>query len=259
MIGSTNNNSMERKVKLKSLNLHITCKICKGYLIDATTVTECLHTFCKSCLVKHLEEDNTCPTCEDVIHVSHPLNYISYDRTMQDIVYKLCPNLQLNEIKREKEFYRKRGLPYPKANIPANNHQTNSNDREVLNSRLLPCNDSSKNGRQVSVDTRLKNTQDKSDCHRSDEQVNIVIENIPGSLEPVKRKYIRCSAHTTVNHIKKFVAKKLFDDYNRYNDIDILCDDHLLGKDHSLKFVAVTRWRYKEPPLKLQYRKRVDF
>lgn len=48
---------------------------------------------CKSCLVKHLEENNTCPTCENVIHQSHPLQYISFDRTMQDIVYKLVPNL----------------------------------------------------------------------------------------------------------------------------------------------------------------------
>lgn len=40
---------MERKIKLKTLNSHITCKICRGYLIDATTVTECLHT-CKYCV-----------------------------------------------------------------------------------------------------------------------------------------------------------------------------------------------------------------
>lgn len=32
-----------------------------------------------------------------MIHQSHPLNYISYDRTMQDIVYKLAPNLQQSE------------------------------------------------------------------------------------------------------------------------------------------------------------------
>lgn len=35
---------MERRISLKSLNPHITCQICKGYLIDATTVAECLHT-----------------------------------------------------------------------------------------------------------------------------------------------------------------------------------------------------------------------
>nr|XP_053631638.1 polycomb group RING finger protein 3-like isoform X2 [Cherax quadricarinatus]XP_053631639.1 polycomb group RING finger protein 3-like isoform X2 [Cherax quadricarinatus]XP_053631640.1 polycomb group RING finger protein 3-like isoform X2 [Cherax quadricarinatus]XP_053631642.1 polycomb group RING finger protein 3-like isoform X2 [Cherax quadricarinatus] len=85
---------MERRIKLRTLNEHIVCAICSGYLVDATTVTECLHTFCKSCLVKHLEERNTCPTCDIVIHQSHPLNYISFDRTMQDIVCKLVPLLQ---------------------------------------------------------------------------------------------------------------------------------------------------------------------
>ena len=49
---------------------------------------------CKSCLVKHLEENTTCPSCNMVIHQSHPLQYISFDRTMQDIVYKLVPDLQ---------------------------------------------------------------------------------------------------------------------------------------------------------------------
>lgn len=47
--------------------------------------------------MKHLEENKTCPTCENVIHQSHPLQYISFDRTMQDIVYKLVPNLQESE------------------------------------------------------------------------------------------------------------------------------------------------------------------
>lgn len=50
--------TMERRIKLKTLNEHIMCAICSGYLIDATTVTECLHTckfimvlFCWSCYV----------------------------------------------------------------------------------------------------------------------------------------------------------------------------------------------------------------
>ena len=52
---------LDRKCKLRTLNEMITCKICHGYLVDATTVTECLHTFCKSCIVKHLEDSNECP------------------------------------------------------------------------------------------------------------------------------------------------------------------------------------------------------
>ncbi len=35
---------MEQKIKMKELNEFITCSICSGYLINASTVTECLHT-----------------------------------------------------------------------------------------------------------------------------------------------------------------------------------------------------------------------
>ena len=34
----------EVKVKIKDLNEHIVCYLCAGYFIDATTITECLHT-----------------------------------------------------------------------------------------------------------------------------------------------------------------------------------------------------------------------
>ena len=34
------------KIKICDLNQHIVCILCAGYYIDATTVTECLHT-CK--------------------------------------------------------------------------------------------------------------------------------------------------------------------------------------------------------------------
>ena len=34
----------EKPILLADVNDFITCVICKGYLIDATTITECLHT-----------------------------------------------------------------------------------------------------------------------------------------------------------------------------------------------------------------------
>ncbi|XP_050520826.1 polycomb group RING finger protein 3 isoform X2 [Daktulosphaira vitifoliae] len=223
---------MEKLIKLKTLNCHITCKICRGYLVDATTVTECLHTFCKSCLVKHLEENNSCPTCQIVIHQSHPLQYISFDRTMQDIVFKLVPGLQLDEIKREREFYRIRGLPYPKE-VPAG---TEIDDEKMAQD-------------QAAAD---------SDFHRTDEQVNIGLECVASHLKSLKKKFLRVSSQATITHLKKFIAVKVLDGTEKYRDIDILCNDELLGKDHTLKFVYVTRWRFREPPLKLQYRPKLD-
>ncbi len=36
----------ERKILLTDVNEFITCFLCRGYLIDATTIPDCLHT-CK--------------------------------------------------------------------------------------------------------------------------------------------------------------------------------------------------------------------
>ncbi|KTG47608.1 hypothetical protein cypCar_00000639 [Cyprinus carpio] len=103
-------NEEEVKIKIKDLNEHIVCYLCAGYFIDATTITECLHTFCKSCIVKYLQTSKYCPMCNIKIHETQPLLNLKLDRVMQDIVYKLVPGLQESEDKRIKEFYQSRGL-----------------------------------------------------------------------------------------------------------------------------------------------------
>ncbi|XP_051506373.1 polycomb group RING finger protein 1-like isoform X5 [Myxocyprinus asiaticus] len=103
-------NEEEVKIKIKDLNEHIVCYLCAGYFIDATTITECLHTFCKSCIVKYLQTSKYCPMCNIKIHETQPLLNLKLDRVMQDIVFKLVPGLQESEDKRIKEFYQSRGL-----------------------------------------------------------------------------------------------------------------------------------------------------
>ncbi|XP_052772780.1 polycomb group RING finger protein 3-like [Mya arenaria] len=224
---------MEKRAKLKKVNPEITCGLCKGYLVEATTITECLHTFCRSCLVKFLLENNTCPRCGDLIHQSHPLNYISHDRTMQDIVYKLVPNLQENERKRQIEFYKKRGIQMPNGD---------AYEEDKKNMEKSPP-------KQV----------DNKDFHRLDEQVNICLEcKEINTLKSLKRRILRLSSLATVTHLKKFVALKVFDTIDRYKDVDILCNEELLGKDHMLKFIIATRWRNTDGPLLLHYRRKME-
>lgn len=223
---------MEKKVRLKTVNPQIICSLCRGYLIDATTITECLHTFCKSCIVKYLEEHNTCPKCHLVIHQSYPMNYISFDRTMQDIVYKLVPHLQEREMKRQMEFYKKRGLP------PPNQTGSDENSNERCKTPVMA------NG-------------EEQDYHRSDEQVNVCLECATGNMRTLKRRFIRLSSQATIMQLKKFIALKIYNNFTRFKDVDILCNEEILGKDHTLKFVSVTRWRTKDTPLLLHYRQRV--
>lgn len=192
---------LTRKIKLWDINAHITCRLCSGYLIDATTVTECLHTFCRSCLVKYLEENNTCPTCRIVIHQSHPLQYIGHDRTMQDIVYKLVPGLHEAEMRKQREFYHKLGME-----VPGDVKGETCSAKQHL--------DPHRNGEAKADDSSNKEAaeekqEDDNDYHRSDEQVSICLECNSSKLRGLKRKWIRCSAQATVLHLKKFIAKKL--------------------------------------------------
>ncbi|KAJ6669085.1 hypothetical protein lerEdw1_007894 [Lerista edwardsae] len=83
----------ERMINLSELTPYIMCSICKGYFIDATTITECLHTWLL-------------------------LPAIKLDRQLQDIVYKIVVNLEEREKKQMHDFYRERGLEIPKPAVP---------------------------------------------------------------------------------------------------------------------------------------------
>ncbi|KAM3838467.1 uncharacterized protein ACN63O_022922, partial [Diretmus argenteus] len=93
------------RIKITELNPHLMCVLCGGYFIDATTIIECLHSFCKMCIVRYLETSKYCPICDVQVHKTKPLLNIRSDKTLQDIVYKLVPGLFKNEMKRRRDFY----------------------------------------------------------------------------------------------------------------------------------------------------------
>ena len=99
--------------------------------------------------------------------------------------------------------------------------------------------------------------KEENDYHRNDEQVAICLEcqRLPEnkrSIQPLKKKYLRLSSQATVQILRKYVAKKL--KLKSHTDIDIFCNEELLGKDHTLKFIILTRWKFKKGPLMLHYR-----
>lgn len=58
------------QISLHDVHPYITCFLCRGYLIEATTIVECLHTYCHSCLMKHLAREKCCPQCDMSINKS---------------------------------------------------------------------------------------------------------------------------------------------------------------------------------------------
>jgi len=158
---------------------------------------------------------------------------------MQDIVYKLVPNLER-----------------PKDSNDSNNN-INSLGHEKSKGK------SSDSNKLKPIDTNGQAAKESKsspyEFHREDEQINLFVTTHPScELKPLKNKYIRLSSLATVTHLKKYIAFKLFNDMDRYKELDLLCNDNLLGKDHNFKFVSVTEWREKVPPVKITYKPRSD-
>ncbi|KAM9325019.1 polycomb group RING finger protein 5 [Gastrophryne carolinensis] len=230
----------QRRRLVKEFNPFVTCYICKGYLIKPTTVTECLHTFCKSCIVQHFEESNDCPKCGNQVHETNPLEMLRLDNTLEEIIFKLVPGLREREEQNESEFW-ERKRPHENG---ADGHPDSKRHK----------------------DEEEENDENK-DYHRSDPQIAICLDCLRNNgqsgenvVKGLMKKFIRCSTRITVGTIKKFLSLKL--KLPSTYELDVLCNGEIMGKDHTMEFIYMTRWRLRGEntyPMVLQYRPRIDF
>lgn len=109
------NNQMPNKLiarqnlTLNELNPLFQCFLCKGYLIDATKLSGCYHTFCRACIWREYESliakcdckkqgckcGFICPIndCQKLIYKANLPASLIPDTTLQEIIYKLVPGL----------------------------------------------------------------------------------------------------------------------------------------------------------------------
>ncbi|CAM6019303.1 unnamed protein product [Sphagnum balticum] len=71
----------------------LTCPLCNSLLRDATTISECLHTFCRDCIHAELSNGETecCPMCS-VSLGTLPLDKLRPDHQLNDLKAKLFPS-----------------------------------------------------------------------------------------------------------------------------------------------------------------------
>ncbi|XP_060589945.1 nipped-B-like protein isoform X2 [Ruditapes philippinarum] len=222
---------MERfkRLRVSEVNPHLICVLCGGYYIDATTIIECLHTFCKTCIVGYLEASRHCPVCDNLVHKTKPHLRLRPDHTLQDLVYKLVPGLFQDEMKKRREFYKE----------------------EIESGRV------GENGIPEERERII---------YSADEHISLVIElssdgNAPYStsgrssrqprLEAADRRYLSCPGNFTVGHLKKFIKMK-FNLCDRFQ-IDFYHTDETLHDHYTLVDIAyIYSWRRKGP-LRLYY------
>lgn len=231
----------QRRAKLEQLS----CYLCKGYLIDATTIDECMDSFCKSCIVIYLRNHNNCPKCGTLIHKTNPLSAIRSDKVLQDIVYKLVPGLYDDEMKRRREFYR--GM-----------YAISSDDDDEDSSSSYTGRGSNLSGEQHgivshpkpfykptdSIDLSIEpQSRGDSPAIYYDNKMQSIVTCFTGNLQQQQqpplghtfstvdsqqfKTYLRCPARLTALQLKKFIAAK----FNICKDDSI----HLLYLNESLR------------------------
>ncbi|CAL9041330.1 unnamed protein product [Musa banksii] len=79
-------------VKRELLAACMTCPLCHKLLRDATTISECLHTFCRKCICEKLtdEEIDCCPICNIDLGCV-PVEKLRPDHNLQDLRAKIFP------------------------------------------------------------------------------------------------------------------------------------------------------------------------
>ncbi|MCO5605773.1 hypothetical protein L7F22_059957 [Adiantum nelumboides] len=89
------------KVPRAPIMVCLQCPLCCNLVHEATTISECLHTFCRSCIYQQLGdgENDSCPICNVSLGCS-PLEKLRADHQLDDVCAKLFPV----KAKRKKEI-----------------------------------------------------------------------------------------------------------------------------------------------------------
>ncbi|XP_034044796.1 polycomb complex protein BMI-1-like [Thalassophryne amazonica] len=208
------------RIKITDLNPHLTCPLCAGYLVDATTIVECLHSFCKTCIVAFLETNKFCPRCDVQVHKTCPQLSIRADKTLQDIVYKLVPGLFKDEMKRRRDFYAENRELEPGEVVETFN---------IAEDEIISL--------SIQFYERNKN-KDKQHSEMDEEKSN-------------GKRFLQCPAAMSVMHLAKFLRSKM-DIPNNYR-VEVLYGDEPLKDYYTLMDIAYFyEWR-RTGPIPLQY------
>ncbi|KAF5285473.1 hypothetical protein FQA39_LY16647 [Lamprigera yunnana] len=225
------------KIKLVQINPHLTCYLCKGYYVDATTISECLHSFCRSCIIKFLHENSYCPICEVIINKAKP--NLKLDKTLQDMVYKLVPELFLNEMKRRQRFYENHSELATKVTPEERGEDTERtifNPRDTISLSIEYISDDSTPGAIIFSQLLIDKGGENKTNHAGDPDDNSAI-----------KRFLQCPGMCRIEVLKKFIRNKYNVDTKQYY-IDILYKRVPLPDHYTLIDIAyIYSWKRNEP------------
>jgi polycomb group RING finger protein 4 len=232
-------------IKVADLNPYLLCSLCSGYMIEASTIIECLHSYCRTCIYRYLDSESNkyCPVCDVQIHKTKPLLNVRPDKTLQNLIYKLVPGLLKDEMKRRQDFFAQNPSIDPSVlsiNLPDEHHHVIDYNKPVLciSSNKQDC---------ISLCLEL------SDRLPPLAKMHLVgLKGLKSSSEKIRdQRYLLCPSALTVGHLQRFLREKF--DLPKTLKVDIYHSDEILKEVYTLKEIAnIYTWRQVDP-LKLFY------
>ncbi|XP_065334612.1 polycomb group protein Psc-like [Cloeon dipterum] len=237
---------VQNRPRVKELRSHLICGICMGYFVDATTINECLHTFCRSCIVKYLDTSNYCPMCDVQIHKSKPLQNLRPDKILQDIVYKVVPGFYASEVKSRREFYenaKEKGLLTPEADslmTPELRGELHADSQHFSPDESI----------SLSLEYYTHNDESNNDESREneDKEEDAELEEKPNPT----RRYYKCPAAVCIRILKKLLRSKY--SLRETDKVDIIYNGECLPEHFTLMDVGYIFTYKKKRLLKFYFR-----
>ncbi|KAL3793990.1 hypothetical protein ACHAW5_008165 [Stephanodiscus triporus] len=224
----------------------------KGYFRDPYTVADCLHTFCRSCLILFFRQGmRCCPTCDtrlgpDPFHTSISIHVreVMPDRTLQEIVHKIFPWMKVREEEEERSFYAQRGIDLKPEYATLEARRAHDGVDKVAGS-------SEKGGDAATAAAVGAMMSDQLDLHLDpDERPPHAHQRLP----PLKNALLRISGRAKIVTLKKYLVMKLGLKDCSKSSIEITCNGDAIGDELSLTFILRTRWFSTNKVLALKYR-----
>jgi len=217
-----------KKLNLDLINEHLTCQLCSGYLIDAWTINECLHSFCRPCIFSYFndnDENTTCPVCSTVPHPANPLLGLTKDCWLQQIVYKLVPSLFKREMCQRRIYY-----------------DSNPDKKLKLIEQFTKTHSSKMGCREEELGELSERClfQQKNKLNNK-ENLYITLEYNENDLKDLLSKshlyFIECSSNMPINILKQYLKKVLPLSKRTHYQIDILYDQKILLDNLTLNHI----------------------
>jgi len=211
---------------VRIVNYQFTCPLCTGYFREASTVKECLHTFCKSCIFKYFIVNKDCPTC----HVSlgpQAWSRVKYDRQLQGLVDKLFAAVVQKDLEAERDFWSKRGVKF------------NIREREE----------------NITVSSKPLTREEAMRPHYTDEIEFILTPDLTCSdpLAALQNDWLKTTIKITIGILKRYILQKLKLRLDP-EDIELMYNGIPVANEHSLEYIlriyGVPQNKHEFPELK---------